>query len=594
MNRKRVIIDLFTLLFVCSEADRRRTLLQRRLDLLKIGATDDNLLEDCPEFHPTRIKHPTPPDAEDLGWRGVWRLGSTHVVKTNVSDLKEGCEEVLQAGTTAWLNRQPNDVIHRQQTLLTAAKKELELAGLVPGGPAPWGGYLERSGLPEYSFLKDWVIAAQEQCVVVLLALPGHPIVQGSLQRLLESHQVPFTGPASIGAELCADRPELLRMLGNEPPFHSLSLPELAAKCESEASADDFHSRLFGGWEGKILSIRPARACGGLGVMHAASGRDLQIYYAAIREWADVIPAELLEGEDQDVRMPVPPPTQFIIEPASKSVWLTLRTDAEVGAGGNASAVAEEQSLPAGRAMDPLAAHLTWPPKDPEDRWLEVKACLLGSAGSMRTLSLTATVLQTQRNAETGDDEVVGSFELTPIPPTILHPDKALEAKLRLQQIADTAGLSGAAQITALVDTSKDEVCEVIVREVEPHPALTPEGLLMRQAAAAPSPLSPTEVLRELLKVGMSREGGMEIGELSWLGGGMYDMGASSLGAQSEMSGAGVAHYWGDDDVEIEPVFLGLSEDDILGEIERQTAEERRRKMDEDKKRREQLNGEGQ
>ena len=523
----------------------------------------------------------------------MWRLGSTHVVRTNVPDLKEGCEKTLEAGTTAWLNRQPNDAIHREQSLLAAAKKELELAGLVPGGPAPWGGYLERQNLPEYSFLKDWVLAAQDHCVVVLLALPGHPIIQGALQRLLESHQVPFTGPASVGAELCADRPELLRMLGNEPPFHSLSLPELAAKCETEASADDFHSRLFGGWEGKILSIRPAKACGGLGVMHAASGRDLQIYYAAVREWVDVIPAEMLQGEDQDVRMLVPPPTQFIIEPASKSVWLTLRTDTKVGAGENSSNTSEEQSVLTGRAAaDPLAAHLTWPPKDPEDRWLEVKACLLGSAGSMRTLSLTATVLQTQTNEETGEDEVIGSFELTPIPPSILHPDKALEAKLRLQQIADTAGLSGAAQITALVDTSKDEVCEVIVREVEPHPDLSAEGLLMRQAAAAPSPLSPTEVLRELLKVGMSRQGGMELNEMNWLSGSMYDMGAGGLGSQQELGGAGVALYWGDDDLEIEPAFLGLSEDDIQDEIERQTAEDRRRKMEEDRRRREQLAGE--
>ena len=132
----------------------------------------------------------------------------------------------------------------------------------------------------------------------------------------------------------------------------------------------------------------------------------------------------------------------------------------------------------------------------------------------------------------------------------------------------------------------------MIVREVEPHPDLSDEGLLMRQAAAAPSPLSPTEVLRELLKVGMSRQGGMELNEMNWLSGSMYDMGAGGLGSQQELGGAGVALYWGDDDLEIEPAFLGLSEDDIQDEIERQTAEDRRRKMEEDRRRREQLAGE--
>lgn len=569
------------------EGDRRRTLLSRRLDLLKIGADDDNLLEDCPEFHPSRIRHPTPPNPEDLSWRGVWRLGSSPVVKTNVPDLKAGCETALNKGTTAYINRRSEDAIHRQEMLFAAAKKELELAGLDSGGPAPWGGYLDRSNLPEYSFLKDWVAAAQEQCVVVLLALPGHPIAQGPLQRLLETRQVPFTGPSSIGAELCADRPELLRMLGNEPPFHSLSLPELAAKCESEASADDFHSRLFGAWEDKMLSIRPAHACGGLGVMRAANGRDFQLYYAAVQEWADEIPAELITGEEEDIKMPVPPPTQFIIEPASKSVWLTLKSDSFEET--KAENLVSSSSLPTAAvhaAVDALASRLTWPPKDPKDRWLEVKACLLGSTGNMRTLSLTATVLQTRHNETTGqEDESIGSFELTPIPTTILSPEKALEAKLRLQQIADTAGLSGAASITALIDTSSGDVCEVIVREVDSHPDLTPEGLLMRQAAAAPSPLSPTEVLRELLKVGMSREGGMDVGELNWLsGGGLYELNdvlPGGSGRADHLGGGGSLHggspsasnsrgqYWGDPDVEIEPEFLGLSAGEIWEEIRR-------------------------
>jgi hypothetical protein len=578
------------------ERNRRRTLLSRRLDLLKIGADDDNLLEDCPEFHPSRIRNPTPPNPEDLSWRGVWRLGSSPVVKTNVPDLKAGCEVALSEGTTAYINRRSEDAIHRQEMLFAAAKKELELAGLDSGGPAPWGGYLDRSNLPEYSFLKDWVAAAQEQCVVVLLALPGHPIAQGPLQRLLEARQVPFTGPSSIGAELCSHRPELLRMLGNEPPFHSLSLPELAAKCESEASADDFHSRLFGTWENKMLSIRPAHACGGLGVMRAANGRDLQLYYAAVQEWADEIPAELITEEDENIKMPVPPPTQFIIEPASNSVWLTLKTDRYEES--KAEDMVSSSSSPTAAvhaAVDALASRLTWPPKDPKDRWLEVKACLLGSTGNMRTLSLTATVLQTRHNETTGqEDECIGSFELTPIPTTILSPEKALEAKLRLQQIADTAGLSGAASITAIVDTSSGDVCEVIVREVDSHPDLTPDGLLMRQAAAAPSPLSPTEVLRELLKVGMSREGAMDVGELSWLSGGdLYELNdvltgrddhdddrandlgdassglldGSSIGASNSSSSNSKVQYWGDPDLEIEPEFLGLSAGEIWEEI---------------------------
>ena len=597
------------------ERERRQVLLNRRLDLLKIGAEDENLVSDCPEYHPTRIRHPTPPHPEDLEWRGVWRLSASSVLRPNVADLAAGCEAALAAGTTCYLNREEDDVIHRQELIVKAAQEELRLGGVTLGGASPWGGYLDYQELPRYSFLKEWVERAQEECVVVLLAIPGNPIGRGPLQRLLQSKQVPFTGPSSFVCERCADRPGLLRDLGGADPekpfYHTLDLNRLGAICKTLESANDFHALLFGEWPDKRLIIRPAQSCGGLGVMRAASGRDLQVYCAAVKAWADTIPAEAVEGEDEDVQMPVPPPMQFIMEPASGPVRLTLRMDEERGEGSEVRAGAQGDASNE-NLDDALVARLQRPPQGTKERWLEVKACLVGSSGAVNMLSLTTTVLQTIRNPTTGEDVVVGSFELTPIPPSILPPDRFMEVQQRLQHAADTLAISGAAQFTALVETHPEEACQVIIKEVEVHPDLSPEGLLLRQAAAAPTPVPPKEVLRELLKIGMTRDVGMEETASGRVGMGLYDGFASSLanldgsgdggeeeggelknGTSGSVSGSSnsrghgqegqrgdaaaaaipvdpAAQYWGDAGLEIEPIFLGLTRQEIEEEILRQ------------------------
>jgi hypothetical protein len=251
-------------------------LLSRRLDLRRTGARDEEIAEEFPEFHPTRIKHPAPPPPEHLAWRGVWRLAGSPVVRPGVPDMRHGAEAALAEATVAPRTRRPGDAAHRAAQLLASVRGELAAAGVAGGGGGPWGGDLARPEAPTFCFLDDWVEAAAEQCVVVLLALPGHPSAAGPLQRLLEARGVPFTGASSVSADLCADRPELMRQLAEwfdyqdsaikMPLHHTISLPELAAICDTEAAADTFFGALHGAWPNKTLLVRPARDAGGLGM----------------------------------------------------------------------------------------------------------------------------------------------------------------------------------------------------------------------------------------------------------------------------------------------------------------------------------------
>jgi len=470
-------------------------LIQKREDLLKAGADDGMLFAEAPHLHPVRIRYPTPLSPQDVNRRGVWRMAGTNIVRNTVADLRHGIDKVLEASKMSLVSRRHEDAIHQREKIVHWTKKELELAGIsTKGGRAPWGGSLaagREEGVPQYSMLRDWVSAASERCAAVLMILPGHPSAYGALQELMDEYGVPYTGPSSISADLCNDRPELLRALTDAvnydgsiisaPPVHSISSLELQATCQSTATSEEFFSKLFGQWENKMLTIRPARDSG-LGVARIKSGADLKHYNDAIQNWFDVLEAENNSVELSDIPMPLPPPARFVIEPFLTAVPIQLVSDP--------SAERDENIV-----NDAIFGPLSWPTND---SWLEARGCLLGGAGTMRCLGVSA--FATKSSDKEGYDK--SSFNITPIPRSVLPEEISNDIMLRLQLVADRLGLSGAAEIALLINAATGEI---VINEVDVHPDISPNGLLVKQAALMSPPMSHVEVLRELLKESMSR-----------------------------------------------------------------------------------------
>ena len=513
------------------DLERRRSLFQRRLDLLKLGSSDYEILQDMPEFHPSRIRHVASPDPEDLRWRGVWRLSGTPIMTQSLADLSINCEEALNDSTTSLFRRKVGDEIFEITSVKVAASGELDAANEPRGGTAPWGGCFSPSAqeprVPRYCFLEEWVTAAASQCVVVLLVLPGHPSAQGPLQQLLESRGIPYTGPSASAASLCADRVELLKYLEEGShydgsaiqaiPYHSVSLLELNKQCASEEEASQLFDQLSNIWDSKMLVIRPAKnSTGKTGFARLSRSEDLRIYNTAINNWIDFIQPEVLAKEPNGVSMNVPPPTQFVIEPLIEATPLTLFFELDPNDEKESSNIEAKLDNWGEISDSEICSRVQWP----EDRngWLEIRACLSGGLGSMRCLGLTTSiqVFQVKSNNETS---VVGSFDLTPPPTSILSSASASEVSFRLQLAADQLGLSGAATISALVNPSK---LEIILLEVDAHPQVSRNSLLMKQAAVQPlTAQAPVEVLRDLLKIGMTRsEAGLAPGTFDIASGG--------------------------------------------------------------------------
>ena len=400
-------------------------------------------------------------------------------------------------------------------------------------------------------------------------------------------------------------------------PQLRVALPELAAAAEGGDAAARLFDQLCAqlGSVGGALCIRPAHAAAGAtggGVMRLASGADLALYTRALGAWADCIPGQLLGPGAADVAMPVPPPSQFIVEPWVSAEPVTVRGGSADARGGAAAwplllpssghACGRKNCLPAvSRAWharsrrsapshcfpttcpppcpqlvrgvdgalvppppgaqthpgaapdDALASALHWP-ASAANQWLRVDAVVLGGTGHMRCLPPAVRVVQLQQEAapaapgsaaaaaaaverlaleaeaaEAADEEeaaallaraaevaaaaaaadggqgpatrATGSFLLAPPPPTLASPAAVQSARVRFEIVADRLALSGAAEICAYMHV---ETGELVVADVRTTPDLSPGGLAFRAAAAdGEAPLSPAELLHELVRVGL-------------------------------------------------------------------------------------------
>lgn len=482
-----------------SHDERLRSLVSLREDILKSGGSDAFLASEVPYMHPSQIKSPRLPLPGDLNRRGVWRLAGSNVVRETVEDMRVSIDRISKANKLTTMSRAVGDDLHKIDQISDATRSSLKGAGAsLEGVRAPWGGSLHDDGahsIPKYLSLRDWAVAASEKCAVVLMVLPGHPSAYGPIQELMDEIGVPYTGPSMVASELCHERPELLRSLTDAvnydgsiisaPPAHSISALELRATCQSGDSANEFFNRLFGTWENKMMVIRPATDCG-VGILRMRSGRDLMSYNEAVQNWSENIPALACEVEVEDVRMALPPPTQFVIEPflAAEPVQLVSCTHHKE----------HKDANPNDDLNDPVYGRLRW---NTTDNWLEVKGSLLGGAGTMRCLGLSTAVARVAH-----DGSIASLFDVSPPPLSILSEETASDTMLRLQLVSDRLGLSGAATISLLVNA---QTGEIVINEVDVHPDISPNGLLMRQAALLSPPMSHVEVLRDLLKEAMSR-----------------------------------------------------------------------------------------
>lgn len=102
------------------------------------------------------------------------------------------------------------------------------------------------------------------------------------------------------------------------------------------------------------------------------------------------------------------------------------------------------------------------------------------AAAELRAVAAAAAAQAAEASAPSSATRrlCVGSFDLTPPPPTLVLAEAVSSARVRLEIVADRLGLSGAAEVWAYMHA---ETGELVISDVSTTPDLSPGALIFRQ-----------------------------------------------------------------------------------------------------------------
>ncbi|KAK9734399.1 hypothetical protein RND81_04G137100 [Saponaria officinalis] len=278
-------------------------------------------------------------------------------------------------------------------------------------------------GSPEKYSLEDWIRLAKEAQATVFIAAHGGIGEDGTLQSLLEAEAIPYTGPGVMASKICMDK-----------VASSLALKHLAGSGvltidkEVRRRHDLIHMPIAETWQElttklqcETLCIKPAKDGCSTGVARLRCVEDMRIYVKALEN-----------------RLLQIPPNSF-------------------------SKVSSNSHC------------FTW---EGHSRWVEVTVGVIGTQGSMHSLSPSVTVKETGDILSLEEKFQGTGINITPPPASVISQDALERSKRRTELIANTLKLEGFSRIDAFVNVDSGEV---LVIEVNTVPGMTPSTVLIHQ-----------------------------------------------------------------------------------------------------------------
>lgn len=315
--------------------------------------------------------------------------------------------------------------------------------------------------------LDEFITMAKTQSALIFIALHGGFGEDGRLQKILEQHQVAFTGSGSQCSALCMDKYATKQKLASfHYPWLTTSIQQLwsphSQPLPTSAAVKQFWLSLPPAIEPKQgYIIKPRQDGCSSGVVQIRSADCLQRYVEFVNHAVATIPANSFQNQPQCIAMPQHCEC-FIIEPFCATDVIQI----------------QQQQLSHQQVSG----------------WIELTITVLEHLGSPGFFALPPSLTVADTGVLSVEEKFQGGtgINLTP-PPTHLLSD---EARAELQQavctIATDLGIHAYARIDIFyhLPTAKFEVIEV-----NTLPALTPSTVLFQQAQAATVAMSPRELL---------------------------------------------------------------------------------------------------
>lgn len=396
----------------------------------------------------------------------VWSLPYSLVLRHTTEEVLDACLEAMEP----------------DRAKLTSHLRSQVMVDLLEGlSKHSWFTGFDISDVPPVKVsLKQWIKHVKKVQATVFIAVHGGIGEDGTLQALLESEGIPYTGPGVLASKTCMDKVATSLALHHVENRGVLTIhKDVRSKLELlSMPVRDLWFDLTEKLQCQTLCVKPARDGCSTGVARLCSSEDLKVYANALQECLLRLPPNSLSKAHGVIEMPNPPPQLLIFEPF-------VETD-EIIVSSNLSSENSQG--------------LTWKGKS---RWVEVTVGVIGKSGAMHSLSPSVTVKESGDILSLEEKFQGGTgINLTPPPPSIISNTALKKCKERIEIIANTLGLEGFSRIDAFVNV---DTGEVLVIEVNTVPGMTPSTVLIHQALAEEPPMYPQEFFRRLLDLGSER-----------------------------------------------------------------------------------------
>uniref|UniRef100_A0A0D9X376 ATP-grasp domain-containing protein n=1 Tax=Leersia perrieri TaxID=77586 RepID=A0A0D9X376_9ORYZ len=377
--------------------------------------------------------------------RDVWTLPYSLVLRHTTEEVHEACIEALDPERLEITSRLRDQVMDE---LRQAFSKHDWFSGFDIADKQPI----------KYS-LQQWIDHVKEAKAVVFIAVHGGIGEDGTIQSLLESAGIPYTGPGSIASRTCIDKVATSLAVSHLASYGVHTIPK-----DVRATEELLKSSLADIWNGLKAKLQ--------------TETDLEVYANALGRKLHRLPANCLSRAHGVIEMPVPPPESLIFEPFIETDEIIIST----------------------KSVDDSTRHLVW---KGENEWLEVTVGVVGKRGEMRSLNPSITVKESGDILSLEEKFQGGTgINLTPPPPTIMSEDALQKCKRSIEVLANTLGLEGFSRIDAFVNVRSGEV---LLIEANTVPGMTPSTVLIHQALAEEPPIYPHKFFRTLLDLAFAR-----------------------------------------------------------------------------------------
>lgn len=322
---------------------------------------------------------------------------------------------------------------------------------------------------PQHFTLDAFLQKASEEKAFVFIAMHGGEGENGTLQKALETYDIPYNGSNASVSELCMDkyRTGLAIQSLNNLNIHSIPKKELRISEIKSYSSSQFKQFWLDTTRALLTScciIKPRYDGCSAGIVLLTSETDLERYCHFAVQGARLIPPYSFANQEGWIEMPSSASDDYIIEPY-------IETD---------SILIQKNTL----------SHIS------KEGWIELTVGVMEKNGIYHALNPSITlaegaVLSLEEKFQGGT-----GVNITPPSEEILPACMTHTIKKAIEKTAETLGIENYARIDIFFNRLTEKI---VIIEANTLPGLTASTVIYHQALSETPPLTPLSFLEKLI-----------------------------------------------------------------------------------------------